>query len=544
MVGRTFEPDALRQTRQFIWQAYGYRWCEPSVGRFHDSLAKTKIVSCPARTSKSYAAAKDVLPDVLMLGAKLAIDPTTRTNRGWIVAPNFDLAKEFDYLWSDLIDRRRKVGLVNYKLGRCKNNPKQGDMEIVLRWGKNANGEEVESIITVKSAANEKSLQSEQLDWVILSEAARLEAPVWFKYLSTRTGRSIWPTTPDIQAAWIWEQIQQAEQNPQLGIDTFQFTGRANPDYDWPNFWIEHQKAELQIDNLIKILPADEKKPPSATNGHDCFDEATGCSAMKHDGFAEQFGGKWVFHRGRVVPLRETVGENGQPAHVIMSDKPWFKHADLHVSFDWGYSDGCCVGFWLVGAKQVALRKSIYETGMTPDDVVTATLKMVRWFEDTYDRPKMLRRLVGDPQQPAVAEQFRRRGLPVWDVDKVAQRSRKAGHLELMNYLQTDIRTGEPGMLVHVENAEVIKEWRTLRRNERVRLEDTPSALVGSDHAYDMARYFVMSRPVAAERQTIDKVSWFEQKRRENAERNARRARVATVRSGMGSYAGGLGYGA
>lgn len=536
--------EGIEQARRLVWRAYGYKTHEPAVDAFHRSKSKTKIISCPARTSKSYAGAYDILPDILLHGAKLMNDPTMRTQRGWIVAPNFDLAKEFDYLWQALVERRNKVGF-NYRLGRHKNNPKQGDMEIVIEWGKNVYGEDVQSIIEVKSAANPKALQSEQLDWAILSEAARLESIVWFKYLNTRTGRSVWPTTPDTQAEWIHELIQQGAENPSLGIEHFAFTGRANPDYNWPNYWIEHQKAELNVSNLIQILPADEHKAPSIHNGHDCFDELTGCVAMKHDGFAEQFGGKWTFHRGRVVPLREKTGEAGQPSHVIAHDLSWFRHADLHISFDYGFSDGTAILFWLVGPKQIVLRKSIYEQGLTPDDIVSRVLKTVSWFEREYDSPGMLRRLVGDPKKPEVAELFRRRGLPIWDVDKAAQTDRKAGHLELMNYLATDLHTGEPGMLVHAENQDVIKEWRKLHRKERVASEDSSTAYKGADHAYDAARYFVMTRPVQAERQSLAKISWFEKNRLDNVQRKRTQQRQATVLSGMGrSRVGGLRVGA
>lgn len=529
----------LEAARQAVWKAYGYSTHEPSVDAFHRSRARTKIVSCPARTSKSYAAEKDILPDVLLVGAMLHLDPTTRTQRGWIVCPNFSLAKEFDYFWTDLVERRTKVGFP-YKLGRHKNNPQQGDMEIVLDWGKNALGEDVQSIIQVRSATNPKSLQSEQLDWVILSEAARLEEQVWTKYLSTRFGRSVWPTTPDITAAWIFDLIRQGEENPSLGIEHFKFTGRANPEYNWPNYWTEHQRAELNQTNVVATVPENQKATPSPTNGHDCFDDLVGCKAMADDAFAEQFGGKWVFHRGRIVPLREKVGDNGAPSHVIHHDLSWFRHAKLDVSFDYGFSDGTAIGFWLVGPKQIVLRKSIYEKGLTPDDIVSRVLKQVRWFENQYDSPGMLRRLVGDPKKPEVAELFRRRGLPIWDVDKAAQTDRKAGYLELMNYLQTDPATGEPGMLVHSDNIEIIKEWRTLRRNTGVRGEDSATSFIGDDHGFDMARYFVMTGPVRHERQSLTKMDWFEAKRRQNVKRERAR-REATVRSAYGrSRVGGL----
>jgi hypothetical protein len=47
---------AEAETRRFIWRAFGYRTHEPAVDAFHNSRARTKIVSCPARTAKSYSA--------------------------------------------------------------------------------------------------------------------------------------------------------------------------------------------------------------------------------------------------------------------------------------------------------------------------------------------------------------------------------------------------------------------------------------------------------------------------------------------------------
>ena len=93
------------------------------------------------------------------------------------------------------------------------------------------------------------------------------------------------------------------------------------------------------------------------------------------------------------------------------------------------------------------------------------------------------------------AEVFRKRGLPIWDMDKNAQSDRKAGHLELMNFMATNPMTGEPNMLIHSDNVEVLEEWRTLRYNDRVRDPNSQNAFIGRDDAYDQARYFVQSHP-------------------------------------------------
>ena len=477
--------------RELIHRTYGYETHEDMVEQFHTSDARTKIVSCPARTSKSYAAVYDVLPDIFYHGAKAASDPDIQTLRIWIVAPNYDLAKEFDYFWEALIERREALGF-DYEVKQKSKSPGQGNMVIHLGWGKNAKGQDVDVIVSVRSAANEKTLQSEEVDIAILSEAARLDEIVWSKYLSTRVGRSIWPTTPDITAVWIHKEIERSAKNPSLKIEHFQFTPKANPKYNYERYWVEHQKAELRVDANVKLLvPDNELMCPSKDNGHDCFDAMVECKAMKDAGFAEQFGGQWTFHRGRVVPFREAVSAKGEPSHVIHEDREWFKWCDVHVCFDYGFTDPCVVGFWLIGPRQVVLRKSIYERGMTPDVVAERTKLTIE--ENNWTG--RVTRYVGDPRKPEVCEVFRKRGLPIWDMDKNAQSDRKAGHLELMNFMATNPMTGEPNMLIHSDNVEVLEEWRTLRYNDRVRDPNSQNAFIGRDDAYDQARYFVQSHP-------------------------------------------------
>lgn len=483
--------EAERNTRLFIWRAFGYKTHEPDVDRFHLSRARTKIVSCPARTAKSYSAWKDVLPDILIHGARAVDgDPTSKTQVTWIVAPNYVLAKEFDYAWQDLVERAPAAGF-NYRIERKLNNATQGDMQIIIDWGFNkTTNERVKDIITVKSATNINVLQSEEVDIAILSEAARLPSQVWTKFLSQRVKRSIWPTTPDIEAKWIWDQIQLAS-NPDLGIECFHFTGKANPGYDWARYWVEHMKTESIVAGRVATTPDDKTKAPSGVNGHDCFDPIVGCEAMKEPGFAEQFGGQWTFHRGRVVPIRAQEGSFGEPSHVIHTDPKWVDHADIHISLDYGYADPTVVMFWFVGPSQVYLRTSIYERGLTPDDAVAR----VHGIIDRNGWKGRVKRMIGDPKKPEVVEVFRRRGLPIWDIDKKAQADRKAGHLELMNYLALNPKTGEPYMLIHSSNHEVIDEWGSLRYKDTARDPNATGSFVGRDDAYDCARYFVMSHP-------------------------------------------------
>lgn len=478
--------------RQAIYKLIGYETHEPEVDRFHASDAKTKIASSSARTSKSYAAWKDVLPDILYHGARFQYDKSLETMIVWIVPPNYDLAKEFDYAYEDLIERKDLLGF-EYEIIHKMKNPNQGNMKIQIRWGKNDKGQNVDCIIEVRSAANEKQLQSEEVTIAILSEAARLPEIVWSKYLSTRTGRSVWATTPDIEAAWIYKEIERGKEKPSLKIRNFTFTPRANPRYNWPRYWVEHQKAELRTNAANELtLPKNDEICPSRDNGHDCFDPLIDCEAVKDPGFAEQFCGQWTFTRGRVVPLRKETGTRGEPAHVVSYYPIWLPYADIHVSLDYGFTDPTVVGIWAVGPQQVFLLSSIYETGLTAPDVVQKTKALIAKLK----LDGRVKRFIGDPKKPEVVELFQRAGLPIWDVDKNAQVDRKAGHLELMNYLSLNPKTGEPYMLIHESNLEIVDEWMTLRYKDRVRDPNTINSFTGArDDGYDMARYFVMSHP-------------------------------------------------
>jgi hypothetical protein len=524
----TPEQDALERAafRELIFEAFGYKIYDPAVKKFHESNAKMKIVSCPARTSKSYAGWKDVLPDVFLHLARANNENDLETLLIWIVAPNYDMAKEFDYAWEDLIERREALGF-DYEIRRAAKAVGQGNMVIQIHCGKNIRGQDVDVIIEVKTAANEKTLQSEEVGIAILSEAARLPSIVWTKYLSTRVGRSILPTTPDLKAKWIHDEIERGKKNPRLKIENFQFTPLANPKYQYERYWVEHQKAESRVDPVrLLTCPVDDLKPPSKKNGHDCFDEAIDCYAMKDDAFAEQFGGHWTFHRGRVVPFRTKASAKGEISHVIDYDKEWFQWCDVNLSFDYGYTDAVVVGFWMVGPSQVVLRKSIYESELTPDDVIDRVHLMIQ--ENKWEG--RVTRMIGDPKKPEVVEAFRRRGLPIWDVDKRAQADRKAGHLEFMNFLSTNPRTGEPYFMIHEDNVEIIEEWSSLTYNENVRDPYTTNAFLGADHGYDMARYFFQSHPAIKFHNKAVKLedTDFAQLRRSITKRGRRR-RQATV---------------
>lgn len=517
--------------RDLAFQAFNYLPQEPEVARFHASDALVKIASSPARTSKSFSGWKDALPDIFYFVARAKRSSDQRKFIIWIVAPHYSLAKEFDYAWDDLVLAHRSKGF-DYKIGQKSNSPATGKMSIQLFFGKNAAGLDIEVLIEVKTAANDDTLQSEEVDIAILSEAAELDEKVWTKYLSTRTKRSIWPTTPKRKARWIYDLMLLGRSKPNLRIEDFRFTVRANPKFNNERYWLEHAKAEDRAaPGEPNVLPTDINKPPSFENGHDCFDPASGCSAMKDPEFAEQFGGAWNFHKGTVVPLRTKEGPKGEPSHVIDFHKAWFDWSDVHVSFDYGYADPSVVLFWLVGPEQVVLRRSIYEEGLVPDDLVDQVQSIIKEMGWT----NRVTRMLGDPKKPDVVEVFRRRGLPIWDIDKHAQADRKAGHLAFMNYLTTNKKTGEPYMMFHSDNVKVIRELTELTYKEDAKDLYTTGAFAKGvrDDAYDAIRYFVQSGPPVKMSEAIPQIahSDFDKMRRMIVRHRRRMPRTVTVGS-------------
>lgn len=492
------DPDYRARLRDALFQAVDYHIHSDEVRRFHESNARIKIVSSPARTSKSYAGWKDVLPDVF--------EPVYRLQKGlpvepwlcWIVAPNYDLAKEFQYAYEDLVLKLPAKGF-DYEIKRKAANAKQGDMQIVLLFGTRPDGVEITCTIEVKTAANIQSIQSEEVNVGILSEAARLPAETWSKYMATRTTRAIWPTTPSVEAYWIFDTIQRGLTHPELRIENFEFTPHANPSYRWDRFWTEHANAESRVSGHIQTIPVDPDSPCSLENGHDCFDELIDCVAMRDDAFAEQFGGRWTLFKGRVVPIRERESPTGAPAHVIDWDPDWRSFATVHVACDYGYEDNAVAGIFLIGPDgQIVLRRCVYENHLTAERFIDRIEEEMAILAQTLELPsKRAHRYVGDPKKPEVESILRDRGLPVWNGNKKRMADRHAGHLLVMELLATEIRTGMPRLLVHTDCQAIINEWRSLRRSQSVRNEGAPNSLVGADDGYDMLRYFASSEPTA-----------------------------------------------
>lgn len=149
----------------------------PAQREMHKSNARFKALFAGSRYGKSKSGANDVLPDIMKKGT-----------RGWIVGPTYEQpSKEFRYIYDALVSN------LGFKLSHGTNvqYSTPGQQSLITAWG---------SEVYTKSQENIESLLSEELDWLILSEASRLNEKIFDGYLrarlGTRRGRVVIPTTP------------------------------------------------------------------------------------------------------------------------------------------------------------------------------------------------------------------------------------------------------------------------------------------------------------------------------------------------------------
>jgi hypothetical protein len=476
-------------TKPNVFALIGYAPQSEEVAAFHSSTARTLIPAAPARTSKSYSAAKEVVfdafPEFDLIDGKVYFRRDASGDRYiWLVGPDYKTLKEWDYVYEDLVTKRRRHGFDRfYKVKAKSNSPQQGNLRITLEFGRDINGEPVLVHILGKSATNPESLQGEQVYLAVLSEAAEMDGKILSRYLGTRCRRVILPTTPKLSADWLRRLIEEGAEHKELSIDSFTFTPAANPLYDWDLYWIEHQKAESRTHGRITTPPY----------GHECFKNLSQCPAASDPWFSEQFQGQWTGADERLLPFGKS--------HVIDVLPEWARpdnHPRYVASCDFGYSDACVALFWAVGPReQYVLLSEIYERQV----VITEFVRKIH--ERSYALGIRPEYYVGDPNEPQIARLLRERGLPVWSSDKHAMKDRAAGYTAFVDALSTDPELMNPRLLVLSDKAghpfgcpKTINEWRMLiRKDGTAAREWSTGAVIGEDHAADATRYFLQTRP-------------------------------------------------
>lgn len=185
LLGGHHEPRQPVIPKDAFFEKIEYRPSEPAC-RFHASLAHIKYFGGGARAGKSLTGSCEVLPLLLTPGTQI-----------WLVGPEYyNTVKEFRYIADYTVNHPIVGRTVKPFVARYVDRPDGGDMEIRFKWG----GGLPDSWVRCKSARTLSTLLSEELDCIVMCEAALIKEEVWENKLRMRlvdrNGLALFPTSP------------------------------------------------------------------------------------------------------------------------------------------------------------------------------------------------------------------------------------------------------------------------------------------------------------------------------------------------------------
>ena len=197
---------------------------EPHEGQWavHRSNAPRRVLACGVRWGKSTCA--------MMEGMTAAMEPRAYS-KGWIVAPNYELAHRIYHQMVELFQEE-----LPHRVVECV--PREHRLIITnLAGGK--------SEIRARTADNPVSLLGEGLDWLIVDEFARLKPEIWEGYLSQRLadrrGWALLISTPDGKG--YFHEIHQRGAGDDPEWKSWNFPTWTNPHID--KDFLESEKERL-----------------------------------------------------------------------------------------------------------------------------------------------------------------------------------------------------------------------------------------------------------------------------------------------------------
>lgn len=394
-----------------LWRQFDYA---PHTGQhsMHDAPERFKLLVAGARFGKSLSTAHDMLRD-------LVATPL----RGWIVAPTYALTKpEFEYL-------ANASGTI--------------DSTPLVTWGGRGGHSRMQSSfggeVWTLSGASPASLLGEELDWLLLCEAAHLDRDVFERYLrprlSTRLGRMIASSTPR-GSNWLHELYLRAG-----GTDDWHCLRFAT----WDNPMIR----ATEIESARAILPPDV--------------------------FDEQYGGEFTALSGRVY------ADFAPATHVAALAPP--PGAVLYRGVDFGFTNpSCCLWAALDAQGRVLVLHELCRDGLTVEDLAREVNGIDDGWRAAAFKPG---KAWGDPASPGGIETLCRNGIHC-----VAADNRLSSGVDLVRTALRMRPDGKPGLMVNPRCVNLIRELENYTWEDGVSgRERVPRK--GNDHALDALRYLV-----------------------------------------------------
>jgi len=190
--------------RPKLWEKIDYMPHSSSQQQFHDSTARFRAPVCGRRFGKSTMAAVDLVEALFIPDSWY-----------WIVGPDYSLGEKEFRITYDAFCNNKKLNLAT-KIKKSYNR-KQGDMIMEFPWN---------TVLEVKSAKHEDSLQGEGLDGVVMSEAGSHKLRTWEQFiepaLSDKLGWATFPTTPK-GFNWLQGMWQLGQMPDMVDYDSWQY---------------------------------------------------------------------------------------------------------------------------------------------------------------------------------------------------------------------------------------------------------------------------------------------------------------------------------
>lgn len=260
----------------------------PGQAEVHLSAKRYRIVLAGARFGKS-----------MLAGFEAAFYATTFPDcRIWLVGPTYDLAEK-ECNWAiDFISRYKMPRGMGRLVDRTTiSSPTRGKRRILFPW---------KSFIETRSTENLESLLGEEIDMIVLCEAACIPREAWERYLRARIGPRkgmlLAPSTGAGDTNLFAEFVENGLQETPEYKDwkTWQFTTIDNPTFDWKEY-----------------LQAKRELAPEV--------------------FREQYEGQLVSRRGLVFRF--------QNAHIMPKLPEDIMYLPIVASIQPGYKNPCAIVF-------------------------------------------------------------------------------------------------------------------------------------------------------------------------------------------------------
>lgn len=292
--------EAKRQTRRLdplaLFEDLGY---QPHPGQLlvHQSKAPRRVLACGSRWGKSLCAAMEAVAALL--------EPREEC-RGWIVAPTRDLGDRIFLKVANTLKTHVDHRILELDL--------RGQRIVISNLGGGT------SELRGKSADMPVTLLGEELDFLVVDEAAKLRDDIWESYLAARLvnrkGWALFLSTP-AGTNWLYRAFRRGQKRRDPQYESWQSPTLTNPHVD-PSV-IEDERSRSSKDAFeeqyearflgAQIEPCDTCGGPSPT--------AAGVAFVMDDDLIPLCPecGKAVDEKGRTV---WRLNPNGQPALTVI----------------------------------------------------------------------------------------------------------------------------------------------------------------------------------------------------------------------------------